>query len=346
LAVLVTGGAGFIGTHTCAELLSHGYDLVVADDYSNSFPGALDAVRELAGRPASQPIAVRRLDLRDHAALDRLFGDYDIGAVIHFAAKKAIAESLRMPVDYYDINVAGTTNLLRVMAGHQVTRLVYSSSCSIFGEGHRGAIGEDDPMRPTNPYSRSKLMTEEILADTCRRYPEFSAVVLRYFNPAGAHPSGRLGEVPRGIPNNVMPYLMRVAAGQLERLTIYGDDYDTPDGSAIRDYIHVADLADAHRVALAHAGDQPGVQAFNLGTGTGASVLELVDTFRETCGVDVPVTMAGRRPGDVATLVADPARIEKQWGWRTTRDLADMCRDAWRFQQLNPAGYPSQPEWS
>lgn len=340
MAVLVTGGAGFIGSHTCVELLDRGQDVVVVDDHSNSSPAALDAVRRLTGRP----VIAHELDIRDHHALAAVFARYPIEAVIHFAAKKAIAESLRIPVDYFDINVAGTTNLLRVMLEHGVSRLVFSSSCSIYGAGHTAPITEDDPMRPTNPYARSKLICEQILAAACDRYPGLSVVALRYFNPVGAHPSGLLGEDPRGVPSNLMPYILRVAAGRLGRLPVFGGDYDTPDGSAVRDYVHVADVAGAHQAALDHLDDEAGLRAFNLGTGAGVSVLQLVAAFQQTCGVAVPFDMAARRPGDVATLIAEPAKIEKEWGWRTRLDLTAMCRDAWRFQQLNPHGYAETPE--
>jgi UDP-glucose 4-epimerase len=261
--------------------------------------------------------------------------------VIHFGAKKAVGESLQIPVDYFDINVAGTTNLLRVMLEHDVKNLVHSSSCSVYGAGHKDAITEDDATLPTNPYARSKLMCEQILADACARYQDFSVIALRYFNPIGAHPSGRLGEDPRGVPNNLVPYMMQVVAGRLDRLKVFGADYDTPDGSAVRDYVHVVDLADAHRVALEHLSDHSGLRVFNIGTGVGVSVLQLVTTFQDTCGTTVPFDVVGRRPGDVASLIAAAARIEKEWGWRTTRGVAAMCRDAWRFQLLNPHGYTS-----
>jgi UDP-glucose 4-epimerase len=336
MAILVTGGAGFIGSHTCATLLAHGHDdVVVVDDYSNSTPAAIEAVRRLTGRR----VTLHELDIRDYHRLSQVFREHAIEAVIHFGAKKAIAESIQIPVDYYDINVAGTTNLLRVMLETGVRKLVFSSSCSIYGTGHAGAIAEDAATRPTNPYSRSKLICEQILAAACGRYPDFTVISLRYFNPAGADPSGALGECPRGVPGNLMPYIVRAAAGTLGRLQVFGDDYDTPDGSAVRDYVHVVDIADAHRIALDHLADGPGLHAFNLGTGAGVSVFQLLATFQEVCGVSVPFEVAGRRPGDVATLIADPAMVEKEWGWRTSLDLAAMCRDAWRFQQLNPHGY-------
>ncbi len=334
-AVLVTGGAGFIGSHACVDLLEHGYDVVVVDDYSNSSPAALDRVQKIAGRP----LTAYPVDLRDRTALSTVFERHPIDAVIHFAAKKAVGESMRTPLDYYDVNLGGTTSLLRTMHQHGVHHLVFSSSCSIYGEAERIPLSEDDAARPTNPYARSKWLCEQILQDACSQYPELTAVALRYFNPIGAHPSGLLGEDPRGVPNNVLPYLMQVAVGRLERLSIYGDDYATADGTAVRDYIHVLDLVDGHRVALEHLADSPGWRVFNLGTGVGTSVRDLVAAVSGACGRDLPFRIVPRRPGDVAELVADAGKIAEEWGWRSTRDLAEMCRDAWQFQRLNPTGY-------
>jgi UDP-glucose 4-epimerase len=333
--VLVTGGAGFIGSHTCVDLLEHGYEVVVVDNYTNSSPAALDRVQKIAGRPLIGYVA----DLRDRHALDGVFERHPIDAVIHFAAKKAVGESMDIPIDYYDINLAGTTSLLRSMHAHEVHRLVFSSSCSIYGDADDKPLTEDDEARPTNPYARSKWICEQILRDACVRYPELSAVALRYFNPIGAHPSGWLGEVPTGVPNNVVPYLMQVAVGRLDRLSVFGDDYGTPDGTAVRDYIHVLDVVAGHRVAMEHLADESGLRVFNLGTGVGTSVLELVAALSEACGRELPFTIADRRPGDVASLVADPGRVRHAWGWTATRDLHDMCRDAWQFQRRNPAGY-------
>jgi UDP-glucose 4-epimerase len=331
----VTGGAGFIGSHTCLELLESGYKVVVVDDYSNSSPAALDAVQWVAGRP----LIAYKVDLRDHHKLSQVFDRHPFDAVIHFGAKKAVRESLQMPLEYFDINIAGTTSLLRAMLEHDVRRLVFSSSCSIYGSQYRAPIVEDDPPRPTNPYARSKLICEQILADTCARYQEFAVIALRYFNPIGAHTSGSLGEDPRGVPNNLMPYMMQVAVGRLEKLQVFGRDYATPDGSGVRDYIHVMDVAEAHRLALEHLNDGPGMRTFNLGTGIGASVLQLVTTFQEISGISIPYEVVGRQAGDVASLIADPTRIDKEWGWRTTRNIQDMCRDGWQFQRLHPNGY-------
>ncbi|MDT7723841.1 MAG: UDP-glucose 4-epimerase [Actinomycetota bacterium] len=338
--VLVTGGAGFIGSHTCVELLAHDYEVVVVDDYSNSSPGSIDQVQKLAGRP----LTAYRTDLRDRAALDAVFEAHPIDAVIHFAAKKAVGESMRIPLDYFDINIGGTTSLLRSMHAHGVHQLVFSSSCSIYGSSVKVPLAEEDPAAPTNPYARSKWICEQLLSDACERYPELAVIALRYFNPVGAHPSGKLGEDPLGLPNNVMPYMMQVAVGRLAELPVFGNDYPTPDGTCVRDYIHVTDLADGHRLAAEHLADEPGLRVFNLGTGTGVSVLELVKAFGEACGRQIPYRIEDRRPGDVACLIADSSRVEREWGWRTTQDLAAMCGDAWRFQKLNPHGYSGVAE--
>src|SRR5215469_7577108 len=336
MAILVTGGAGFIGSHTCAELLTNGIDdVVVVDDFSNSSAGALEAVSNVTGRD----VVLHQLDLRDHAELDRVFEAHEIDSVVHFAAKKAVNESLQIPLEYFDTNIAGTTSLLRCMVRHGVRSLVFSSSCSIYGDQYLGPIGEKETPGPTNPYARSKLICEQILADTCARYDDFAVISLRYFNPVGAHPSGALGESPLGVPSNVMPYIMQVAAGRLERISIFGADYPTPDGTPVRDYIHVMDVAEAHRLALSRLADGPGMRVLNLGTGIGVSVLELVRAVEDVCGVAVPYEVVARREGDAASAVADPSLIDKEWGWRTSRDIRAMCKDAWRFQQLHPGGY-------
>jgi UDP-glucose 4-epimerase len=335
MTVLVTGGAGFIGSHTCVELLNEGHEVVVVDDYSNSSPAALDAVRKVAGGS----LVSYEVDLRERDSLCRVFDSHRFDSVIHFAAKKAVGESTQIPVDYYDINIGGTTNLVRVMLDHDVRQLVFSSSCSIYGGQYDAPITEDDLPNPTNPYARTKLICEQILADTCARYGDLSVISLRYFNPVGAHPSGELGEDPCGVPTNLMPHMMQVAVGRLPKLQLFGVDYPTPDGSGVRDYIHVVDVAQAHRVALEHLADQQGLRALNLGTGTGISVLQLIAAFQEECGVTIPYEIVGRRAGDVAMLIADATRIEKEWSWRTTRDIREACRDAWRFQQGNPDGY-------
>ncbi len=333
--VLVTGGAGFIGSHTCVELLKHGYDVVVVDDHSTSSPGALTAVQNLAGRR----IAAHRIDLRDMVALDDVFTRHQIDAVIHFAARKAVGESIRAPLEYYDVNVGGTITLLRTMLAHDVRRLVFSSSCSIYGDGGGHPLTEDDEARPTNPYARSKWMCEQVIADAARRYAGFSALALRYFNPAGAHPSGLLGEDPRGPVNNVVPFLMQIAVGRRDRLQVFGSDYPTRDGTAVRDYVHVVEVAEGHRLALERLHD--GLRVLNLGTGVGTSVLELVEAFATASGRKIPYDLVGRRPGDVAELVADAGRVAAEWDWRARRGVAEMCADAWRFQERHPEGYPA-----
>jgi UDP-glucose 4-epimerase len=334
-AILVAGGAGFIGSHTCLELLNNGFEVVVVDNHSNSSPRALERVQKLAGRP----LAAYEVDIRDRDALGEVFTAHPIDAVIHLAAKKAVGESMQIPLTYYDINVGGTATLLRVMEAHGVQQLVFSSSCSIYGNAVRLPIDENSPAAPTNPYARSKWICEQMLADACVRYPELSVITLRYFNPVGAHPSGELGEDPNGVPNNLMPYMAQVAVGRLDEVTVFGADYPTPDGTCVRDYIHVVDLAGGHRLAVEHLADETGMRVLNLGTGTGVSVLELVTAFGGACTAPLPYRIAGRRPGDVPALVADPGLAERVWGWRTTRDITAMCADAWRFQQLNPAGY-------
>lgn len=333
--VLVTGGAGFIGTHTCLSLLNEGHEVVVVDDYSNSSPRALDRVEKLAGHPLTR----YECDVRDRNGLSKIFERHPIDAVVHFAAKKAVRESTHIPLDYYDINLGGVTSVLQVMIAHGVHKMVFSSSCSIYGAATRLPIAEESPVAPTNPYARSKLMSEQILADACCRYSKLTVIALRYFNPAGAHPSGLLGEDPVGTPNNVMPYLMQVAIGRLPELSVFGSDYDTPDGTAIRDYIHVVDVADGHRAAVHYLPGEKGMQVFNLGTGVGTSVLELVAACEGACGSSIRYELHDRRPGDVAALVADATKVGRTWDWHPRHDLATMCRDAWNFQLNNPIGY-------
>lgn len=334
--VLVTGGAGFIGSHTCVELLEHGYKLIVIDNYSNSSAEVFERIERITDRFVG---AVYELDIRDPRALSAVFDRHPIDAVVHFAAHKAVGESTRMPIEYYDTNVAGTTSLLRAMHEHGVHQLVFSSSCSVYGDAGRGPLDESTPARPTNPYAASKLICEQILSDVCARRPEFAVLCLRYFNPVGAHPSGLLGEDPSGPPDNLLPAVAQVAIGRLPRLRIFGDDYATPDGTAIRDYLHVLDTAEAHRIALDRLGDRAGMRVFNLGTGKGHSVFEVVSAFRTACGSPIPFRIMPRRAGDVTELVADAGAVARAWGWRPRRDLADMCRDSWRFQQHNPFGY-------
>ncbi|WP_308406064.1 UDP-glucose 4-epimerase GalE [Streptomyces panaciradicis] len=334
--VLVTGGAGFIGSHACVELLDHGYEVVVVDDYSNSAPQVFARAERIAGRFVG---AVYELDVRDRRALSAVFDRHPVDAVVHFAALKGVSGSARRPVEYYDINVGGTTALLSAMHEHGVHRIVFSSSCWLYGDAGPGLLDENTPVRPGNPFAASKWLCEQILADVCRRLPEYTVLCLRYCNPAGAHPSGLLGEAPRGAPENMMPSLAQVAVGRRERLRVFGGDYPTPDGTAIRDYIHVMDTVEAHRVALDHLGDAPGMRVYNIGLGQGSSVLDVIAAFSEASGGEIPYELTDRRPGDVATLVANPAAVTRDWGWRPSRSLTDMCRDALRFQLVNPHGY-------
>ena len=335
MPVLVTGGAGFIGSHTCAELLRRGHSVIVIDNYSNSSPAALTAVCRVAGKN----LVAYEADTRDERALDDVFSAHDIEAVIHFAAMKSVRESTKIPLQYYGNNLGSTIALVNVMMRHGVRKLVFSGSCSIYGGQYADPIAEDYAPGPTNPYASTKLMCEQILTDACKRWPGLSVVSLRYFNPIGAHPSGALGEDPKGVPSNVLPYMMQVAVGRLEKLQVFGGDWETPDGSAVRDYIHVMDLAEAHCVAMEHLDDEVGMRAFNLGAGMGVSVLELLAAVQHVSGITIPYEIIGRQPGDVATLIADPSMIEKTWGWRTSRDLRAMCADAWRFQRQHPNGY-------
>jgi UDP-glucose 4-epimerase len=337
--VLVTGAAGFIGTHTCVDLLDAGYRVVGVDNFANSSPGAVERVRKVAARD----LAFVQLDVRDRESLGRVFAEWKIDAVVHFAAMKAVGESVDIPIEYYDTNVNATLSLVTTMREYGVDRMVFSSSCSIYGDAETVPIREDAPARPTNPYARSKWMCEQILADVCTRYPSWHVTSLRYFNPAGGHPTGLIGEDPCGVPNNIMPYLTQVAVGRLSELSIFGDDYPTPDGTGVRDYIHVVDLAEGHRLALEHLEEAPGHRVINLGTGSGTSVKELLAAFSRACGRDLPHRVVARRPGDVAELVADPTRARDLLSWSASRNVADMCRDAWEFQRLNPGGYETSP---
>ena len=346
--VLVTGGAGFLGSHTCVELLDHGYELIVVDDYSASSPQVLARVERLAGRFVG---AVYELDIRDRRSLSAAFVRHSVDAVMHFAAPRAATRSTGMPVEYYDSIVGGTTTLLRTMHEHGVHQLVYSSSCSVYGDADGGPLPESTPPRPANPYAAAEWICEQILADVCRHRPEYTVLCLRSSNAAGAHSSGLLGEDPLGPQTSLMPSMARVAAGRRSHLSVYGGDYPTHDGTAVRDYVHVMDTVEAHRVALDHLADGPGMHVYNLGRGTGSSVLDVVAAFSRACGRPVPYEVVPRRPGDVGELVADPTAVERAWGWRAKRSLADMCRDAWHFERLNPLGYagsarrPERKEW-
>lgn len=334
--ILVTGGAGYIGSHTTLALLQAGHEVVVLDNLCNSSAESLRRVTEIAGR---QPRFVQG-DIRDRALLDRLFAEQQISAVLHFAGLKAVGESVREPLAYYENNVAGTVTLCQAMAAAGVYRLVFSSSATVYGEPTVMPISEQQPTGvPTNPYGRSKLMVEELLRDLARSEPRWAIALLRYFNPVGAHESGLIGEDPNGIPNNLLPYVAQVAVGKLKELAVFGDDYPTPDGTGVRDYIHVVDLADGHLKALRALATEGGVRTWNLGTGQGYSVLEMVRAFEQASGRPVPYRIAPRRPGDIAECWADPAKAARELGWRAGRGLDQMMRDAWRWQLGNPNGY-------
>lgn len=334
--VLVTGGAGYIGTHTCVALLEAGHRVVVVDNYCNSKPAALTRVEAIAGQSLA---AVHEVDIRDRAGLERVFAAHAVDAVIHFAGLKAVGESVQQPMAYYDNNVSGTLCLTEVMARHGVKRMVFSSSATVYGDPHRVPIQEDFPTGPTNPYGRTKWMLEHILTDIAAADPLWHVALLRYFNPVGAHPSGAIGEDPNGIPNNLMPYVSQVAIGRLPRLQVFGDDYPTPDGTGVRDYIHVVDLARGHVRAVETLMDGQGVLTVNLGTGQGYSVLDVVKAFERASGRTIPYQIAPRRAGDIAQCFADPSHARTVLGWSAQLGLEQMCADAWRWQSGNPAGY-------
>jgi len=331
----VTGGAGYIGSHTCLELLEAGHEVAVVDNLCNSRDESLRRVGQLTGRT----VPLIQADLRDRAALDAMFQGPGIDAVIHFAGLKAVGESTQIPLDYYSNNVGGTLTLCQAMAEAGVRRLVFSSSATVYGDPATVPIREGFPLSATNPYGRSKLMVEEILGDLCASDGSWSVDLLRYFNPVGAHPSGRIGEDPNGIPNNLMPCVAQVAVGRLPVLKVFGDDYPTPDGTGVRDYIHVVDLARGHLKALERPGRGTGLAVYNLGTGRGYSVLEMVRAFEEISGRPVPYQVMERRPGDIATCYADPALAAADLGWRAELGIEAMVRDAWRWQRDNPQGY-------
>ncbi|MGI6264276.1 MAG: UDP-glucose 4-epimerase GalE [Acutalibacteraceae bacterium] len=336
MAILITGGNGYIGSHTCLQMLNAGYDVVVLDNHCNSKPAVARRVQALAGR--TYPVVEG--DIRDKACLRRVFADYPIEAVIHFAGLKAVGESVQKPLTYYDNNVAGTTALCEVMAEAGCKRIVFSSSATVYNADLPSPRREDMPTGGvSNPYGRTKYMIEEILKDLCFADKDWSAVLLRYFNPVGAHESGAIGEDPQGIPNNLMPFVAQVAVGKRDHLNVFGDDYDTPDGTGVRDYLHVVDLARGHVCAVKYALEHTGAEAFNLGTGTGYSVLEIVRTFERESGVPIPYVIAPRRAGDIAVNYSDPAKAQRVLGWRAEKTLADMCRDTWRWQSQNPNGY-------
>ena len=335
MAILITGGAGYIGSHTCLELLRAGRDVVVVDNLSNSHQASLTRVAELAGKP----IPFHRVDIRDREGMGRVFRSASIESVIHFAGLKAVGESVAKPLHYYDNNISGTVVLLETMREAGVKDLVFSSSATVYGDPTSVPIREDFPLSAVNPYGRSKLFIEEMLRDLVRAEPEWQIAVLRYFNPSGADPSGRIGEDPNGVPNNLVPYIAQVAVGKLAELQIFGSDYPTRDGTGVRDYIHVTDLAIGHLRALDKLAARPGLVTYNLGTGRGYSVKEMVDAFARAAGRPIRYTMAPRRPGDAAECWADPTLARKELQWEATRTLDDMCRDVWRWQSANPNGF-------
>lgn len=339
MRTLLTGGAGYIGSHTAIELLSHGHQVVIFDNFSNSHPEAIRRVESITG----QTIPLIQGDVRDQAALEKALKEHAVDSVVHFAGKKAVGESVAQPVDYYDNNVNGTLVLLRAMKNQNVRNLVFSSSATVYGAPKYLPLDEAHPTSVTNPYGRSKLMVEEILTDLYHSDPLWSLAVLRYFNPIGAHASGLIGEDPADIPNNLLPYIAQVAVGRREKLQIFGGDYETVDGTGVRDYIHVVDLARGHVKALEKlAGlEKPELLTVNLGTGNGYSVLQVLQAFEKACGKSLPYAIAERRPGDVASCYADPKHALETLGWQAEHDLNAMCADTWRWQSQNPNGYRS-----
>jgi UDP-glucose 4-epimerase len=334
--LLVTGGAGYIGSHTVLALLQAGHEVVVLDNLANSSQESLHRVARIAGRA---PRFVQG-DIRDRGLLDRLFAEHPVQGVLHFAGLKAVGESVREPLRYYENNVAGTATLCQAMAAAGVYTLVFSSSATVYGDPAVVPIREDQPVgQPTNPYGRSKLMVEQVLQDTAAADARWRVALLRYFNPVGAHESGLIGEDPQGIPNNLLPYIAQVAVGRLRELAVFGDDYPTPDGTGVRDYIHVVDLADGHLRALQALSSRSGAHVWNLGTGNGFSVLQMVRAFEQASGRPVLYRVAPRRPGDIATCYADPVKAEQELGWKALRGLPEMMADTWRWQSGNPQGY-------
>lgn len=335
MKILLTGGAGYIGSHTCIELINAGFETVIADNFINSKPEVINRIREITG----VDVPVYDIDVADFAAVDKMFSENDFGAVVHFAGLKAVGESVRIPLKYYRNNLDTTLTLLEAMEKHHVNRFVFSSSATVYGVPERVPLVEGMPTGCTNPYGWTKYMIEQILTDAANANPELSVVLLRYFNPIGAHESGRIGEDPNGIPNNLIPYITQVAAGRLERLSVFGDDYPTPDGTGVRDYIHVVDLAKGHVSAIEYAQAHDGVEIFNLGTGIGYSVLDIVKTFEKVNGVAIPYDIKPRRSGDIAECYADPKKAAEQMGWKAEKTLDDMCRDSWNWQKNNINGY-------
>lgn len=335
MAILVTGGAGYIGSHTCIELLNAGYEVVVVDNLCNASKKSLDRVKEITGKD----LTFYEDDLLDRAAIEHIFEQEKIDSVIHFAGLKAVGESVSKPLEYYYNNITGTLVLCDVMRNHGVKNIVFSSSATVYGSPKTVPIKEDFPLSVTNPYGRTKLMLEEIFRDFAVADPEWNIILLRYFNPIGAHESGKIGENPKGIPNNLMPYITQVAIGKLNCLGVFGDDYDTPDGSGVRDYIHVVDLAVGHVKAIEKLEEKKGVITYNLGTGVGYSVLDMVKAFEKASGKQIKYEIKPRRAGDIATCYADASLAKAELGWEAKKNLEDMCTDSWKWQKNNPNGY-------
>ena len=335
MKILVTGGAGYIGSHTCVELLNAGHEITVVDNLCNSSEKSLDAVKEITGKN----FKFYKVDLLDKDALMKVFDENEFDSVIHFAGLKAVGESVSMPIEYYHNNMTGTFNLVDAMRKHNVFSIVFSSSATVYGSPKTVPIKEDFPLSTTNPYGSTKLMLERVLSDVYVSDNRLSVVLLRYFNPIGAHISGKIGEDPKGIPNNLLPYVSQVAVGKLEKVNVFGDCYPTVDGTGVRDYIHVVDLALGHLKAVENKQSEPGVHIYNLGTGQGYSVLEIIKAFSKACGKDVPYVITDPRPGDVAICYADASKAKAELGWQAERGIDDMCRDAWNWQSKNPNGF-------
>ncbi|HDS16738.1 MAG TPA: UDP-glucose 4-epimerase GalE [Proteobacteria bacterium] len=340
MRVLVSGGSGYIGSHTVVELLASDYEVVIVDNLSNSSPEVLARIEKITNKR----VGFHKLDLRDRPGLNRLLAEGNFNAVIHFAGLKAVGESVKMPLTYYDNNLCGTISLLQAMSEHGVKNLVFSSSATVYGDPVTVPIDETAALRPTNPYGRSKLMLEDMLRDLQISDKDWNIVLLRYFNPIGAHASGLIGEDPQGIPNNLLPYISQVAVGRRQRLAVFGNDYDTHDGTGVRDYIHVVDLARGHLCALEKMQLNPGLICCNLGTGRGYSVLEVIETFTKASGIEIPYSIEPRRAGDIAVCYADPTWAGDVLGWKAERDLLSMCTDAWHWQTNNPDGYGGKDE--
>ena len=336
MAILVTGGAGYIGSHTVVELQNAGYEVVVVDDLANSSEKSLQRVEKITGKP----VKFYKADILDREALNKVFDQEKIDSCIHFAGLKAVGESVAKPWEYYENNIAGTLTLVDVMRKHGVKNIIFSSSATVYGTPEKVPVTEDCPKGEiTNPYGQTKGMLEQILTDIQKADPEWNVILLRYFNPIGAHKSGKIGENPNGIPNNLMPYITQVAVGKLKCLGVFGDDYDTPDGTCVRDYIHVVDLAIGHVKAIAKIKENPGLKIYNLGTGKGYSVLDIVKNFESATGIKIPYEIKPRRAGDIATNYADASLAKKELGWVAERDIKEMCEDSWRWQSMNPNGF-------